>query len=299
MVERGAAGRTAYLSRVTRPALTRRSIALLIAAGLVAACGSAARPPSRSAAALSGTVHVDGYAVAVKCTGAVRASPTVVLLAGLTEPLGTFASLQEQLSSTTRVCSYDRLGEGSSQKPSSRQTLADSAKLLHDLLAKLGPARHGIVLVGHSLGGDLAAEYASRYPSRQTKAVILLDATPIGFARSVAKLIPPATKGIGGEVRSVNLAIAAGDNPERLVLGAAPLAPFGAVPLTVVRHGRPIFAAVPRYGAGLESIWEAGQRAWLRLSTRSRMVVARNSGHAVYLDQPGLTLRLIRGALSR
>jgi pimeloyl-ACP methyl ester carboxylesterase len=271
----------------------------LVAAGLVAGCGSAAHPPPPSTGGVSRTVRVDGYALTLKCSGPARtASPTVVLLAGLTEPLTTFASIQERLSSATRVCSYDRPGEGSSQKPRSQQTLADSAKLLHGLLAKLGSARGGFVLVGHSLGGDIAAEYASRYRSRLTKAVILLDATPIGFARAVEKLIPPATQGLAGEVRRVNVAIAAGDNPERLVLGTAPMPAIGAVPLTVVRHGRPIYSAVPRYGHGLESIWEAGQRAWLRLSDRSRMVVARRSGHAIYIDQPALTLALIRQAIS-
>ena len=48
----------------------------------------------------------------------------------------------------------------------------------------------------------------------------------------------------------------------------------------------------------LEAIWAAGQRMWLRLSTRSRMVIARSSGHSIYLNQPSLTLRLIRQAIS-
>ncbi len=236
----------------------------------------------------------------VKCSNAVSGtSPTVVLLPGLTEPLTTFVPIQDQLSSATRVCSYDRPGEGSSPKPRTKQTLAESARLLHDLLSSLHLAAHGIVLVGHSLGGTIAAEYSSRYRrSGQVRAVVLLDATPVGFASELQRLIPPGTSGVAGEIRRVNAGIAAGNNPERLMFGPEPMPPIGGIPLTVVRHGRPIFDVVLKYAQQLEAIWVAGQRTWLRLSTRSRMVIARSSGHAIYLDQPALTLQLIREAIA-
>lgn len=245
-------------------------------------------------------MRVDGYPVTVKCTGAGKgSSPTVVLLAGLTEPLSTFTFIQHRLSGVTRVCSYDRPGEGSTPEPKAPQSLADSARLLHDLLPALHIGLHGIVLVGHSLGGTIAAEYASRYRrTRQVKALVLLDATPIGFAGEVQRLIPPHATGAAGEMRTVNGAIAAGSNPERLLLGAAPMAPIGNVPLTVVRHGRPVFGNVGSYAKRLETIWAEGQRKWLRLSPRSEMVIARGSGHAIYLDQPSLTVRLIRQKIS-
>lgn len=226
-------------------------------------------------------------------------SPTVILLPGLTKPLTTFNFIQRRLSSAARVCSYDRPGEGSSPKPQRKQTLADSARLLHDILAALHIGSHGIILVGHSLGGTVAAEYASRYRrSHQVKAVVLLDATPVRFASELQHAIPPDATGFASEMRRGNRLIAAGDNPERLVLRAVPMPPIGNVPLTVVRHGRHIFGEVPRYAQRLETIWREGQRMWLRLSSRSRMVVARSSGHPIYLDQPSLTLQLIRQAIS-
>lgn len=207
--------------------------------------------------------------------------------------------IQDRLSAVTRVCSYDRLGEGSSPEPKAEQTLVESARLLHDLLSALHLGSQGIVLVGHSLGGTIAAEYASQYRrTHQVKALVLLDATPVGFAGEVQKLIPPEATGAAGEMRTVNGAIASGSNPERLLLGAAAMPPIGNVPLTVVRHGRPIFGGVERYARRLETIWAQGQRRWLRLSTRGRMVIARRSGHPIYLDEPSLTLHLIRQAIS-
>jgi pimeloyl-ACP methyl ester carboxylesterase len=213
--------------------------------------------------------------------------------------LTTFTFIQDRLSRVARVCSYDRPGEGSSPKPKSTQTLAGSARLLHDLLSALHVASHGVVLVGHSLGGTVAAEYASQYRrSHQVKAVVLLDATPVGFASVLQRVISPGARGFAGEMRRGNLEIASGDNPERLVLTAKPMRPIGNVPLTVARHGHPIFDAVPQYARRLETVWAESQRRWLRLSARSRMVVARSSGHSIYLDEPSLTLRLIRQAIS-
>lgn len=272
----------------------------MVPAGFAAACGSASHASNRGAAGSPRAVRVDGYSVAVKCSGAAKgAAPTVVLLAGLTEPLTTFTFIQDRLSRVTRVCSYDRPGEGSSPGPKAEQTLAESARLLHDLLFALRLGSHGIVLVGHSLGGTIAAEYASQYRhTHQVKALVLLDATPVGFAGEVQKLIPPEATGASGEMRTVNRAIASGSNPESLLLGAAPMPPIGNVPLTVVRHGRPIFEGMGKYAKRLETIWAEGQRMWSRLSTRSRIVIARRSGHAIYLSEPSLTLQLIRQAIS-
>ena len=279
---------------------------ILAAGGCLAACGSATRShpaiqsPTRSVAGVPGTVRVSGYSVTVKCTGPVNATtPTIVLLSGATEQLTTFTFVQGQLSRLTRVCSYDRPGEGTSSRPQTEQTLADSAAVLHQLLARLGVSAHGVILVGHSLGGLIAATYASRYrETRQVKALVLLDATPPSFTARALQLIPPSARGPAGQFRSWVAGFRSGQDQERLVLTSAPMPPIGNVPLIAVQHGRPIFAGVAGYGRQLEQIWSEGQRAWLTLSPRSRLVTARKSGHPIYLDQPSLTIGLIQRALS-
>ena len=246
------------------------------------------------------SVHVDGYSITTKCTGSATATtPTIVLLAGEPDPLTKFDYIQRRLSSATRVCSYDRLGEGTSSKPRNEQTLGDSAAILHAVLSKLHADSHGVVLVGHSLGGLIAARYAATYRrSHQVRGVVLLDATPPSIVARIKRLIPRGATGVAGAVRAEILGLATGHNPERLVFSGAPLPPIGKVPLIVVQHGKPIFAGVPTYGRRIQRIWSAGQHQWLALSRRSRMVIARQSGHYIYLDQPTLTLRLIRRALA-
>lgn len=280
--------------------------AVLLMGSVLAGCGSATgsrqaiRDVESKLAGVPRTVRVSGYSLTVRCTGASSATkPTIVLLSGATQPLSTFTFIQNQLGGSTRVCSYDRPGEGTSSKPGGPQTLADSAAVLHELLAKLHVASRGVVLVGHSLGGLIAAKYASQYRgTHQVKALVLLDATPALLTGRVLRLIPPGAQGPAGQFRTWVAGFGSGANRERLLLTSTPLPPIGNVPLTVVRHGRPIFTDVTGYGRALERIWSEGQRAWLRLSPLSRMVIAGNSGHPIYLDQPSLTLRLIRQALS-
>lgn len=285
-----------------RRSATAICVGVLLAAA--SACGSARRShPAHQTTDATGatrTIHISRYSITTKCTGPTHTTrPTIVLLAGLTEPLTTFTFIQDRLSSLTRVCSYDRPGEGTSSKPRTEQTLADSAAILHELLTRLNVAPHGVVLVGHSLGGLIAAKYASQYrATHQVKALVLLDATPPSLPADTLRLIPPGAPGPAGQYRSATAGFRSGDDQERLALRGARLEPIGNVPLIVVRHGRPIFAGVSGYGRRLEQIFARGQRAWLRLSPRSRMVIARTSGHAIYLDQPALTLRLIRQAVS-
>ncbi len=279
---------------------------LLAATACQAGCGSATRSQSAvqsstsNPAGLPRTVRVSGYSVTAACSGPVSATrPTVVLLPGLTTPLTTFTFIQTQLSRRTRVCSIDRPGEGTSSEPRTNQTLAGSAAILHQLLARLEVSAHGVVLVGHSLGGLIAAKYASQYRgTHQVKALVLLDATPPGLPASALRLIPPGARGPAGQYRRATAAFRSGEDQERLVLKSAPIPPIGDVPLIVVQHGRPIFTGVSGYGRQLQKIWSEGQRAWLRLSPRSRMVIARKSGHLIYLNQPSLTLRLIQQGLS-
>jgi pimeloyl-ACP methyl ester carboxylesterase len=271
----------------------RRALSLLAMLLVVALAGYAV-PAAASGA--STEVEVHGYDVTVSCTGrSAPGDPTVILLAGMPDPLTIFEPLQATLSRHLRVCSYDRLGEGTSDAPRRPQTLRDSARILHGVLRQVVPRREDVVLVGHSLGGLVAASYAHRYP-RDVHAVVLLDATPPSVVQGVLDLIPADATGIAAEVRGEMSSLVSGDNPERLVYDGDPIGSLHGVPLTVVEHGLPIFSAVPDYGDGLQRLWSAGQRQWLALSCRSRLVTARTSGHYIYLDQPRLTVRLVKRA---
>jgi pimeloyl-ACP methyl ester carboxylesterase len=116
---------------------------------------------------------VGGYRLHLDCTGS--GSPTVVLQSGLGEFSAHWARIAPAVAGATRVCAYDRAGQGWSEDAPSEQDGLQAAADLHTLLSRAG--EHGpYVLVGHSIGGDHALTYAARYPE-QVAGMVLLDAT--------------------------------------------------------------------------------------------------------------------------
>ena len=83
---------------------------------------------------------------------------------------------------TTRVCAYDRAGQGWSDDADSPQDGVTAAEDLHALLAVAG--EHGpYVLVGHSIGGPYAMTYAAQYPEQVAGMVLLDSSSPEQFTR--------------------------------------------------------------------------------------------------------------------
>jgi pimeloyl-ACP methyl ester carboxylesterase len=116
---------------------------------------------------------VHGHRLYLDCRG--QGSPTVVLDNGLGEVTASWARIVAQVDATTRVCAYDRAGQGWSQDTSSAQDGVVAAQDLHTLLSMAG--EHGpYVLVGHSIGGTYAMTYAHEYP-QQVAGMVLLDSS--------------------------------------------------------------------------------------------------------------------------
>ncbi|QHC02159.1 alpha/beta fold hydrolase [Epidermidibacterium keratini] len=292
----------------------RHLVALALCLPLLVACGGdAATPPestssetsttsdpSASASGTAGsgdqTIDVDGAQVATSCSGPEDSDgPTVVLLAGMPDPLTTFADLQASIAQSARVCSYDRLGEGTSSPPADQQSLADIATFLDKVLAAQG-IDGDVLLVGHSLGGLVAAQFAQQYQDR-TAGLLLLDATPPSMVQAILTLIPDTATDIAAAVRGEMLALSTGENPEKLVYQGEAIGSVGDVPLVAIRHGQPIFAQVPTYGEGIEQAWVSGQDTWPTLSSDGTLLVAESSGHYIYRDQPDLVLEQVTALL--
>ena len=124
------------------------------------------------------TYLVDGHRLFLNCVGS--GSPTVVLFNGLGERTPSWAWVQSAVAQQTRVCTFDRAGQGWSGKAPGRQDGHQLAADLHGLLSAArvpGP----YVLAGHSVGGTYALAYAMDYP-KETAGVALIDsASPHQF----------------------------------------------------------------------------------------------------------------------
>lgn len=96
-----------------------------------------------------------------------------------------------------RVIAPDQRGHGLSGKPISRYTTEEMAR---DMIALMDHLRIGsAIVVGHSMGGGIAAYLASCYPER-AKALAILDKSAAGPERSSAlplekiEAVDPVTK---------------------------------------------------------------------------------------------------------
>ena len=114
---------------------------------------------------------------------------TVLLLHGKNFHAGTWATTIASLNRAGfRVVAPDQIGFGKSSKPERYQfSFLQLAANTRALLASLGIARSAVV--GHSMGGMLAARYALEYPEA-TERLLLVD--PIGL-EDYAALVPPRT----------------------------------------------------------------------------------------------------------
>ncbi|MFB4315222.1 alpha/beta fold hydrolase [Actinomadura sp. 21ATH] len=238
-------------------------------------------------------IEVGGKSVNVSCAGArADGKPVIVLMHGGGDGLDKMAALQKTLSGKNRVCSYDRLGAGASDKPDGPQDFAASGKVLTGVLDHVagdGP----VVLAGHSLGGRIAARYAPDHQKR-VKGLVLMDATSPTMTADITGAIPASATGPAAQLRAQNLAVFQGQNPERLVIADGKARSVGDAPVEVLQHGkRYLAAASPEYGRQLERAWSAGQRQWVAISSRGRLTTAEKSGHYIYAEQPALAVQAI------
>ncbi|WP_245887023.1 alpha/beta fold hydrolase [Umezawaea tangerina] len=238
-------------------------------------------------------IRVGDRLVTVSCSGRFGENkPVILLMAGLGDGLDKLSGIQTSLSKEHRTCSYDRLGEGSSDQPTGQQDLEDVEKTLSEVLDHVA-RHHPVVLAGHSLGGLIAARYAPDHQDR-VKGMVLLDATPPTMLTDTTSLIPETATGPAAELRAGLLATTHGENPEKLALDDGPVRSAGTIPVEIVRHGNPYLAEIPEYGPALEQVWATGQQKWLALSPRSTQSIAEGSGHYIYVDRPDIALQAIQ-----
>jgi pimeloyl-ACP methyl ester carboxylesterase len=127
--------------------------------------------------------QVNGHLMHLDCHG--QGGPTVVLSNGLGGTSASWARVTGPIAQTTRVCAYDRPGQGWSEETKRPQDGVAAANDLHTLLAKAGESGP-FVLVGHSTGGTYAMTYAARYPEQVAGMVLLDSSSPHQFTKVAA-----------------------------------------------------------------------------------------------------------------
>ncbi|MGI9579554.1 MAG: alpha/beta fold hydrolase [Microthrixaceae bacterium] len=110
--------------------------------------------------------------------------PALLLLHGIGDSSVSWLPVMDGLAENYRVIAPDLLGHGESDKPRADYSAAAFANGMRDLLEVLGVER--ATVVGHSLGGGVAAQFAYQYPDRVERLVLV---APGGVDRHVSVLL--------------------------------------------------------------------------------------------------------------
>jgi len=128
-------------------------------------------------------VVVDGVEVAFSDVGVPEqsSSPTLVLIHGLGSYMPVWQRNVDALAEHHRVVAIDLPGYGKSAKANFDYSMAFYARTVDGVINALG-LKH-VVLVGHSMGGQIAMTHALRYPGKAERLVLVAPAGLERFGR--------------------------------------------------------------------------------------------------------------------
>jgi len=227
--------------------------------------------------------------------------------------------LVPHLDPALRYVAFDLPGFGASDKPDAAFDLAYFRRVLDDVVAALGLQRFAVV--GHSLGGFIAADYAGAHPDRVTRLALI---APAAFARTPRHLVYALAGGFARPlferrpsrrfvvrillrgVRDPNaLEPADVERAYELSQDAAFRKAFASVYAGAIHafaHARELHAGFARYGGPVFCAWGAHDRyiglAALRDVVRTyphaKTLILNKSGHLPMIEEPqmlGTSLR--------
>src|SRR3954454_11891864 len=130
-------------------------------------------------------IELHGHRVCFRLEGE---GPVVVLIHGITGRSAQWEPAIEHLARHHTVLAPDLLGHGESAKPRGDYSLGAYAAGVRDLVAALGHDR--ATVVGHSLGGGIAMQFAYQFPERVERLVLIASG---GLGREVHPILRAAT----------------------------------------------------------------------------------------------------------
>lgn len=311
---------------VRRKVLERIALSLAIVTALAVLASSAinavllrhalANPPGVA-------YPVNGHKMRMDCTGS--GSPTIVLDAGLGNDGLIWGGVQPVLAKTTRVCSYDRAGFGWSDALPAPRDADHVAAELHGLLDSARIDRP-VVLMGHSIAGIYIRDYATRYPDDVAGLIFVDGSTPLqdrhpafkalgefhspslrdvvvnqgSFALGLPRLFgqcsakipgfdPNAAK-LQGEDRcheqfaAVDAEMQSFDRSGEETVHSGP---YGALPILIFSQD-PAKEGNSAKFVEISKAWNQMQEDLKKLSTRSRRIIAKGSGHYIQIEREDL-----------
>ena len=132
-------------------------------------------------------MNLHGHRVAYREAGD-PSLPVLLLIHGITSSSATWEPVIPALAEHAHVIAPDLFGHGDSDKPAVDYTLGGFATQVRDLLEQLG--HDHATIVGHSLGGGVAMQFAYQY-FEHCERLVLVDSG--GFGREVSAALRAGT----------------------------------------------------------------------------------------------------------
>ncbi|SFF50310.1 alpha/beta fold hydrolase [Blastococcus tunisiensis] len=134
--------------------------------------------------------------------------PALLLLHGIGNNCHTWSGVIDRLAETHTVIAPDLLGHGNSDKPRGDYSIAGYANGMRDLLSVLDIEQ--ATVVGHSLGGGIALQFAYQFPERCQRLAVVgsgglgpeLSAGLRAATLPGAELVVTALAGVSGPLRT-------------------------------------------------------------------------------------------------
>jgi pimeloyl-ACP methyl ester carboxylesterase len=291
-------------------------IALLAVLAVVGICYEqiALAKADRNAPPAAEMIDVGGYRLHLECAG--TGSPVVVMDAALGESMHTWDKVWPDVAKTTRVCMFDRAGNGWSDAGPMPRTSGRASDELRVLLLRAhvdGP----YVLVGHSLGSWNMRVFAGRNKDAVVGIVLVDSAGPDVYRRMPPKSLreqedamrkfrwlywaapfglPRALGVCGGDDephcrRWLRTGLEEWESVPRSLAEMAEVRSFGDTPLIVLSQD-------PKLKTGWwteeeKATWNQLQLELLSLSSNSSRVIAEGSHHFIQQKRPDVVIEAI------
>ncbi len=131
------------------------------------------------------SIELHGHRVVFRLHGS---GPLIILIHGITGCSEQWQPALERLSGAHTVLAPDLLGHGESAKPRGDYSLGAYASAVRDTMVALG--HEHATIVGHSLGGGIAMQFAYQFPERCQRLVLVSSG---GLGRAVHPLLRAST----------------------------------------------------------------------------------------------------------
>ena len=254
--------------------------------------------PLATSGAHAGLFDVNGRQLFLSCVG--HGEPTVILVGGLSSD---WTEVQQPVSATTRVCSYDKpnvLGSRSEHAPTPRDAagMADELATLLETAAVPDP----YLIVGHSNGGMVAQLFAATHRD-QIAGIVLVDSAHEDQDRRAADLARSqlAPEEADALIAGMTATLPRLVDPEQFdhtvsrdqLRASRTTSPLPSVPMAVLVHGLPLEDIPPELAELYEPIWQQMQRDVAALVPGATYHIVANTTHDIHGDRPDVVANTI------